>query len=66
MHNLKPCPFCGATEDNEFNDLILSQVPPAHYQIKCGCCGVTMKWDRKDKVIGIWNNRDLDMHKNFR
>lgn len=60
MNNLKPCPFCGATEENE---LILHPVPPAHYQIKCSFCGIHMKHDRKDKVISFWNTRDENAHK---
>lgn len=53
-NNIDPCPFCGGKEGDH---VFLGRVEPDHYQIVCCCCSVKMKHDRKDKVIGIWNNR---------
>lgn len=53
-NNIEPCPFCGGTEGEQ---VFLGRTEPDHYQITCICCAVRMKHDRKDKVIGIWNNR---------
>lgn len=53
-NNIEPCPFCGGAEGEQ---VFLGRTEPDHYQITCICCSVKMKHDRKDKVIGIWNNR---------
>jgi hypothetical protein len=53
-NNIEPCPFCGGKEGEE---VFLGMVAPAHFRIACGRCSVVMIQDRKDKVIGIWNNR---------
>lgn len=59
-HNILPCPFCGG-EIGE--DVFIGHIPPAHYQIKCSWCNITMKHDRRDKVISFWNTRDKNAHK---
>lgn len=55
-NNIEPCPFCGGTEGEQ---VFLGRTEPDHFQITCICCSIKMKHDRKDKVIGIWNNRKL-------
>lgn len=55
--NLLPCPFCG-TQPEWINEAI----PDAHYYIRCPNCHITMKEDRRDKVIGFWNNRPQNSH----
>jgi len=48
---LKNCPFCDSD-----SDLQTGYIHP-NYVISCYRCGVKMSHDRKDKVIGFWNNR---------
>lgn len=48
-----PCPFCGGTEGD---NVILGYEYP-NYRIACVPCAVVMRHDRKDKVIGMWNNQ---------
>ena len=45
---------CGGIEGEQ---VFLGRTTPDHFIITCICCSVKMKHDRKDKVIGIWNNR---------
>ena len=54
-NHIKDCPFCGSKEGE---DVFLGYKYP-HYIISCGRCSVRMKQDRKDKAIGLWNNRKL-------
>jgi hypothetical protein len=52
---LLPCPFC-----NDIPSWINEANGDSHYYIKCFTCGIVMKADRRDKVIGIWNTRKRD------
>lgn len=56
-HNngILPCPFCAAIEGK---NVILGYEYP-NYRIACIPCGVIMRHDRKDKVIGMWNNQGI-------
>jgi Lar family restriction alleviation protein len=56
--NLLPCPFCG-TQPEWINEALSD----SHYYIKCPHCQFVMKQDRRDKVIGFWNNRPQSSHK---
>ena len=49
---LLPCPFCG-TQPEWINEALAD----SHYYIRCPFCHIAMKEDRRDKVIGMWNNR---------
>lgn len=49
--NLKPCPFCGC------KPTITGQFPQGQYYIKCDNCRASMWYDRRDKVIDMWNRR---------
>lgn len=51
-YNLLPCPFCGSSPE-----WINEAIADSHYYIKCPNCHIIMKEDRRDKVIGMWNNR---------
>jgi len=53
---LNDCPFCGAKAGEE---LFMYRTEPDHYQVRCTFCQASMKHDRADKVIGIWNHRGL-------
>lgn len=53
-NHILPCPICGGKEGET---VILGRVSPDHFRIICTPCNLLMKHDRKDKVIGIWNNR---------
>lgn len=50
--NLLPCPFCGSQPE-----WINEALEDSHFYIKCPECKFVMKRDRRDKVIGYWNNR---------
>ena len=45
-----PCPLCGN------RDIYFGQLPPEFF-IKCIPCGLIVKQDRRDKVVGIWDQR---------
>lgn len=49
---LMPCPFCASSPE-----WINEAIPDSHYYIRCPNCHIVMKEDRRDKVIGMWNNR---------
>lgn len=53
---LNDCPFCGAKAGEE---LFMYRAQPDHYKVVCSFCQASMKHDRADKVIGIWNHRGL-------
>lgn len=50
--DLLPCPFCGAQPE-----WVNEALADSHYYIRCPHCQFIMKQDRRDKVIGFWNNR---------
>lgn len=52
QYNLLPCPFCGS-QPEWINEVLAD----SHFYIKCQNCHIIMKEDRRDKVIGMWNNR---------
>lgn len=52
-NGILPCPFCGSPEGD---NVILGYEYP-NFRIACVPCSVVMRHDRKDKVIGHWNNR---------
>ena len=53
---IKNCPCCGSTP-------IYGAFPNSRHKIKCTDCGLEMTQDRRDKVIGMWNERKLESHK---
>lgn len=53
---LADCPFCGSKAGEE---LFMYRAEPDHYLVRCCFCTASMKHDRADKVIGIWNHRGL-------
>ncbi|OQB12814.1 MAG: hypothetical protein BWY15_02108 [Firmicutes bacterium ADurb.Bin193] len=50
--NIKPCPFCG-TQPEWYGEAISD----GHYALRCPNCHCMIREDRRDKTIGIWNNR---------
>jgi hypothetical protein len=52
---LLPCPFCGSAPE-----WINEAKQDSHYHIHCPHCQFTIKQDRRDKVIGFWNNRAVE------
>lgn len=53
---LHDCPFCGGKAGEV---LFMYRAEPDHYLVQCSYCSVSMKHDRADKAIGIWNHRIL-------
>lgn len=51
---LKPCPFCGSNAG-----WVNEALADGHFYIRCenGFCSVTIKADRRDKAVGLWNAR---------
>lgn len=59
--NLKPYPFCGATEllyDYAYYDALTT------FWIECKNCGVLLEKDTKEEVITRWNTRVQSKEKN--
>lgn len=54
----KPCPFCGKGPDDicgvEHGSV---KGKGSQFFVQCVNCAVRMEQDRRDKVIGMWNNR---------
>lgn len=49
---LLPCPFC-----NENPMWVNEAIPDSHFHIRCIPCGFTIKADRRNKAVGMWNTR---------
>lgn len=54
---LLPCPFCGGKPNETV--FFCGLVNHYNYYIKCINCAIKMEHDRIDKVIGMWNNRNI-------
>lgn len=58
---LKPCPFCGAKEEDEDEPLgVWMSVDFADWQVECFRCGANTGWfNRQDReeAIEAWNRR---------
>ena len=52
-NGILPCPFCNSPEGEN----VILGYEYQRFRITCVPCSVTMAHDRKDKVIGFWNNR---------
>lgn len=56
--NIKPCPFCG-TQPEWYGEAISD----GHYTLRCPNCHCMIREDRRDKTIGMWNNRFKESNK---
>ena len=68
MAELKPCPFCGATESSGMISECIAPVESflkaetvEFYTVKCHCCGCKVgNHNTKDGAISAWNRRAGD------
>lgn len=60
---LKPCPFCGAKEDDEDEPLVCFWISGIDdYQICCDKCGANTGWFGRnmEEAVEAWNRRAED------
>lgn len=62
MSELKPCPFCGAREDDEDEPLHVWWVdkPDGEYMVECDRCGASISWANNwlhSEAVEAWNRR---------
>lgn len=51
---LKPCPLC---DGKQGKDVFIGCLGNSQWRIHCVPCDLSITNDRKDKVIGLWNER---------
>lgn len=64
LRTIKHCPLCGHPYDG---DIVMTAYRPdpnsgiTWFRIRCIPCGLFIEQDRKDKAIGMWNNRSPEV-----
>ena len=59
MSDLKPCPFCGAKEDDEDQPLGVWWIDD-EWKVVCDRCGANTGWfnrQEREEAIEAWNRR---------
>ena len=61
MAELKPCPFCGAREDDKDQPVNVGWVIDDAWQVSCDRCGASgAEHDGRAEAIEAWNRRAED------